>query len=169
VRDEVAGKVERGDRSNDPARHAQRESELSPTCLRSIHRHHLAREFSRLDRCEIERRHRTLRLDAGRLQRLSCLVGDQPGDLVVPRPSWPATLTRISARLWAGSGSAIARSAASSALRLPSAALGDAADRLPGLGRADLETLAGLDPLAGDEKPALERRCRHVASVGARD
>ena len=50
------------------------------------------------------------------------LVGDLPRDLVVPLGRGaPATLTRISARLWAGSGSRIARSAASIARRVSSA------------------------------------------------
>src|SRR5439155_12574275 len=50
--------------------------------------------------------------------------------------------------------------------RLVRAGLRDAADDLAGVGRANLEPVAGLDPLAGDEELAFQGGCGHAASLG---
>ena len=71
VRDEVAGEVERRDRSDDADRLAQREAELSLARLRAVHRDHLAGELAGLDRGERVGRHRARSLDARRLDRLA--------------------------------------------------------------------------------------------------
>ncbi len=46
------------------------------------------------------------------------------------------------------------------------ARLGNTSDDLAGVGRADLDPLAGLDPLTVDQEPFLGRRDGHVASLG---
>ena len=100
----------------------RRERELPVARRGGVHRHDLAGELARLDGGHRERRHRARRLDARRLHRLARLRRDRLRDLLVrARSSEPATRSRISARLCAGSGSAIACSAASTARRVSSA------------------------------------------------
>src|SRR5919205_1236988 len=83
VRDEVQREVERRDRADDADRHAEREGELALARLRGVHRDDLAGELPRLDGGHRVRRHRALRLDAGRFHRLAGLVGDRARDFVV--------------------------------------------------------------------------------------
>ena len=162
VGDEVEREVERADRADDADRLAQRERELALSGLGGVHRHHLAGELAGLDRRERVRRHRPARLDLGGLQGLAGLSGDLGGDLVVPRAIPATTLTRISARLWAGSGSAMAFSAASIAACASSApAFATRADDLARKGRAHLEPLARLDPLAPDQELPFSHRYAH--------
>ena len=121
VSDKVEREVERRDRADDPDRAAQREAELALAGLRRVHRHHLAGELARLDGREGVGGHGALGLDPGGLERLARFVRDLAGHLIVTAPRPIATLTRISARLCAGSGSRIARAAASTAFAVSAA------------------------------------------------
>jgi hypothetical protein len=142
-----------GDRADDADRVAQGERELALAGLGRVHRNDVARELPCLDRCEGERRHRTSRLDAGRLHWLARFGADLFGDLVVPLPKQtgdPDENLRAPV-----SGQRLLHRALGSvdrAPRLVSPRLWNTADALAGVGRPDLHPFAGLDPLAADQE-----------------
>ena len=114
VRDEVEREVERADRADDPDRLAQRERELALAGLGRVHRARPRR------RACAPRRRRTCRSTSRGSPRpwrpsAACRPRRRSGAAISScRRAIPATtLTRISARLCAGSGSAMAFSAAS--------------------------------------------------------
>ncbi len=82
VRDQVQREVERADPADDADRHAQRERELALADVGRVHGDHLAGQAARLDRGERERRHRPLRLDPRRLDRLGGFLGDDPREFL---------------------------------------------------------------------------------------
>ena len=134
----------------------------SPACAR-VHRDHLAGELARLDGGERVRRHRARRLDAGGLDRLAGLVGDRARDLLVAAADQAGDLDEDLGALVRGQRALErARRCVDRAPRLVGAALRDAADDVAGVGRAHLDPLAGLDPLAVDQEPALGRGCGHI-------
>ena len=165
VRDEVEREVERRDRADDADRPPQRERELARARLRGVHRHHLAGELARLDggeSCTSTSR------GTPRRGRPSAACRPRP-QIVCATSSWrrprqPATRTRISARLCAGSGSRIASSAASIARRARGRRPSRPADELAGVGRAHLDPLAGLDPLAAESSFCSASRCGHAVA-----
>ena len=163
VRDEVEREVERRDRADDADRHAQRERELPDPGRGCVHRDDVAGELPRLDGGHRERRRRARGLDARRLHRLARLGRDRPRDLLRALLDEARGAIEDRRALVRGQRLAIARSAASTArARLGRATLRDAADERAVVRRANLEPVAGLDPLAVDEELPLDRGRRHA-------
>ena len=169
MRNEVEREVERRDRADHADRPAQRERELPLACLRPVHRHHLAGELARLDGGERVGRHRALGLDAGGLHRLAGLLGDQPCGFVVATAE-PHRHAHEDLRALVGRQRLLhcCFGGVDRALRLVRAGLRDPPDDLAGVWRANLEPVAGLDPLAGDEDLPFQDGCGHAASLDSR-
>ncbi len=125
------------------------------------------RELACLDGREREGRHRPRGLDSGCLQRLAGLGRDRVRDLLVAA----AELTGDPDE---DLGSLVGRERlphrrlgrVDGATRLRLAGLRHAPDHVAGVGRAHLDPVAGLDPLAGDQEPTLVSGRRHAASLG---
>ena len=166
VRDEVEREVEGRDRADDADRTAQRERELAGAGLRSVHRDHLAGELPRLDRGERERGHRARRLDPGSLERLAGLGGDRLRDLLVAAAELAGDADEDLGPLVRRQGLLHRRlGGVDGAPGLRRAGLRDSADDLAGVGRAHVDPVAGLDPLAGDQQPLLGRCRGHALSL----
>ena len=167
VGDEVEREVERRDRADDPDRQPQGQRELS------LARRRMRPSAPSRRRACAPRRPRTCRS-----RRRAAPRRAPPSAACPPRrrrsgppPRWRsasrrAVRSRIRARSCAGSGSRIARSAASSApARLGGAALRDAPDDLARERRADVRPVAGLDALAADQERTVGRRRRHARTL----
>jgi hypothetical protein len=166
---EVQREVERADRADHAARHPDRERELALAGLRRVHRDDVPRERPRLDRGRGVCRHGPLRLDARGLHRLPGLGGDRPGHLVVPLAEERGDAVedrgplvrreRFRHRALGG---------VDGPSRLLRAGLRHPTDDVAGVGRAHLDPLAGLDPLAVEEEAALGRGRSHGVSLPRR-
>ena len=162
VGDEVEGEVERRDGSDDSDRNPERERDLPGAGGRRVHRDDVSGELPGLDRRHRERGGRARRLDAGGLDRLPCLGRDRPRDLVralVHEPSRPLEdrgplvgRKRLRQRSLGG---------VDGAPRDARVALRDAARARAVVGRAHVDPVARLDPLATDEELPLGRGRRH--------
>ena len=163
VRDEVEREVERRDRArrSRPGARSVNASLPSPACG-GVHRHHLAGELARLDRGHRVRRHRRA---APRRAPPSAACPASARDLL--RGLLGAAAEERPRR---GRGSPRARAPAAARASPPrprrsracvsaAPAFATRADDVAGVGRADLDPLAGLDPFAVDQE--LPPVCGH--------
>ena len=106
---QVQREVERRDGADDADGQPQREAELAVARLRGVHRDHLAGHRPRLGRRELERQHRTGRLDAGGRDGLGRLLARWCGrSPPAARAARTAAASRISTRFQRGRPSSIA-------------------------------------------------------------
>jgi len=142
-----------GDRADDPDRAAQREAEFAFAGLRRVHRHHLAGELARLDGREGVGGHGALGLDPGGLERLARFVRDLAGHFIMTAPEAHCDLDEDLRALVRGQWLAHRLGSRVDGLRrFGSPGFRDPADDLAGVGRADLDPVAGLDPFAAHEQ-----------------
>ena len=157
VRDEVAREVERRDRADDAARHAQREARAFP-------RPPAPRPSapSRPRACAPRRRRTCTSTSRASPRRAPPSSACPPRREISRatsswrRPSSPGDLDEdLGALVRRQRLAHRALGRVDRAPRLGGAGLRDAPDDVAGVGRADLEPVAGLDPLAADEELAL--------------
>ena len=164
---EVERKVERSDRSDDTNGPPQRERELSHTGLRGVHRHHVARELSRLDGGERVRGHRSCGFDASGLHRLPRFRRDRARCLFVALAEVSGNADEDLRSLVRGQRLLHRRrGCVDRPARLGRSALGHPADDVARVRRPDVEPIARLDPLSVHEQALFGDRDGHAPSLG---